>query len=123
MPGTLERREPSMRLFRCQPPQAASSGPSEQLISNEAANGRTNAKPGGSSLESIEQRLLMFIEQEIAHSCGGSVTPYNDQFAVVGSVKVVLPGLSELHALGLIDVTRFPKRHVCANRDVDRRGW
>ena len=56
----------------------------------------------------------MFIEQEIAHSCGGSVTPYNDQFAVVGSVKVVLPGLSELHALGLIDVTRFPKRHVCA---------
>ena len=27
---------------------------------------------------------------------------------------MVLPGLSELHALGLLDVTRYPKRHVCA---------
>jgi hypothetical protein len=79
--------------------------------------------PADQVLRASSKRLLMFIEQEIAHSCGGSVTLYNDQFAVVGSVKVVLPGLSELHALGLIDVTRFPKRHVCANRDVDRRGW
>ena len=39
---------------------------------------------------------------------------YNDQFAVVGSVRVIAPGLSELHALGLIEVTRYPKRHMCA---------
>jgi hypothetical protein len=40
------------------------------------------------------------------------VTLYADQFAVVGSVRVVLPGLSELHKLGLIDWERFPKRYV-----------
>ena len=39
---------------------------------------------------------------------------HNDQFDVFGSIRVVLPGLSELHALGLIDVTRYPKRHVRA---------
>jgi hypothetical protein len=36
---------------------------------------------------------------------------------VVGSSRVILPGLSELHALGLIEVTRYPKRHVCAMSD------
>ena len=62
----------------------------------------------------ILRRLLMFIETEIARSDGGSVTLYMDQFEVVGSRNVVLPGLSELHALGLIEVTRLPKRHICA---------
>ena len=57
-------------------------------------------------LRRSSKRLLLFIEGEIARSVGGSVTLYNDQFAVVGSIKVVLPGLSELHALGLIEVAR-----------------
>ena len=65
-------------------------------------------------LRPSSRRLLMFIETEIARSDGGSVTLYMDQFEVVGSRNVVLPGLSELHALGLIEVTRLPKRHICA---------
>ena len=65
-------------------------------------------------LRRSSKRLLLFIEDEIARSGGSSVTIHNDQFAVVASIKAVLPGLSELHALGLIDVTHFPKRHVCA---------
>jgi len=48
-------------------------------------------------------RLLLFIEGEIARQGGGPVTLYIDQFAVVGSIRVVLPGLSELTGLGLID--------------------
>ena len=56
----------------------------------------------------------MFIEGEIARSGCGRAMLYNDQFAAVGSIKVVLPGLSELHALGLIEVTRFPKQHICS---------
>jgi len=51
-------------------------------------------------LRPSSRRLLMFIETEIARSDGGSVTLYMDQFEVVGSRNVVLPGLSELHALG-----------------------
>ena len=42
---------------------------------------------------------------------------FADQFAAVGSLKVVLPGLVELNALGLFDVKRHPKRHVCALSD------
>ena len=65
-------------------------------------------------LRRSSKRLLLFINGEIARCGGGSVSIHNDQLAVVGSFTVVLPGLSELHALGLLDVTRYPKRHVCA---------
>lgn len=70
--------------------------------------------PAYEALRASSRRLLLFIEGEIARQGGGRVTIYADQFAVVGSIRVVLPGLSELHALGLIDVQRFQKRHVCA---------
>jgi hypothetical protein len=62
-------------------------------------------------------------EGEIARQGGGAVTIYADQFAVVGSIKVIVPGLAELHALGLLDVTRYPKRSVCAlsSRSRDNR--
>jgi hypothetical protein len=70
--------------------------------------------PAYEALRASSRRLLLFIEGEIARAGGGTVTIYADQFAVVGSIRVVLPGLSELHALGLIDVERFQKRHVCA---------
>jgi hypothetical protein len=59
----------------------------------------------------------MFIETEIARQGGGPVTLYADQFSVVGSVRVVLPGLSELQGLGLIDWKRFPKRYVIGLSD------
>ena len=65
-------------------------------------------------LRRSSKRLLLFIDAEIARCGGGSVSIHNDQFALVGSINMVLPGLSELHALGLLDVTRYPKRQVCA---------
>jgi hypothetical protein len=69
-------------------------------------------------LRPSSRRLLMFIETEIARSGGGSVTLCMDQFEVVGSRSLVLPGLSELHALGLIEVTRLPKRQLFAMRHL-----
>jgi hypothetical protein len=68
--------------------------------------------PAYGALRPSTRRLLMFIETEIARGGGGSVTLYAGQLAVVGPVRVVLPGLSELHGLGLIEWQRFPKRHV-----------
>jgi hypothetical protein len=73
--------------------------------------------PAYSALRASSRRLLLFIEGEIARQGGGAVTIYADQFAVVGSIRVVLPGLVELHALGLLDVKRHSKRHVCALSD------
>ena len=63
-------------------------------------------------LRRSSKRLLLFIEGEIARRGGGAVTLYAFQLAAVGSIKVVLPSLSELHGLGLIDWQRLPKRHV-----------
>lgn len=68
-------------------------------------------------LRASSRRLLLFIEGEIARQGGNPVTIYADQFAVVGSIRVVLPGLSELHALGLLDVERLQKRYVCARSE------
>ena len=65
-------------------------------------------------LRRSSMRLLLFIDGEIARCGGGRVSIHNDQLAAVGAITVVLPGLSELHALGLLDVMRYQKRHVCA---------
>jgi hypothetical protein len=70
--------------------------------------------PAYAVLRAPSRRLLRFIEYEIARNGGRPIMLYNDQFAVVGSVRVIAPGLSELHVLGLIEVTRYPKRHMCA---------
>jgi len=73
--------------------------------------------PAYRTLRASSRRLFKFIEREIARSDGGPVTLYSDEFEVVGSVRVVLPGLSELQGLGLIDWQRFPKRHVISRSD------
>ena len=70
--------------------------------------------PAYAALRASSRRLLLFIEGEIARQGGGAVTIHPDQFAAVASIKIVLPGLAELNALGLLDVKRHPKRHVCA---------
>jgi hypothetical protein len=58
-------------------------------------------------LRPSSKRLLAYVEQEIARSGGGNVMLYADQLAVTGSMsKVVLCGLSELNALGLLRVAR-----------------
>jgi hypothetical protein len=51
---------------------------------------------------------------------GGAVTIYPDQFRVVRLDQIIVPGLDELNALGLLDVQRFPKRAVCK---LSERWW
>ena len=58
--------------------------------------------PAYEALRASSRRLLLFIEGEIARQGGGAVTLFADQLAVVGSIKVIVPGLAELHALGLL---------------------
>jgi hypothetical protein len=73
--------------------------------------------PAYEVLRASSRRLLLFIETEIARQGGGSATIYPDQFRVVGSIRIIVPGLDELNALGLLDVLRYPKRAVCKLSD------
>ena len=45
---------------------------------------------------------------------------FNDRLEMIGSRRVYVPGLSELHGLGLLDAERHPKQHVCALSDRRR---
>jgi hypothetical protein len=62
------------------------------------------------ALRASARRLLLFLEREITREGGGAVTLYTDEFAVVGSTRVVRPGLPELQELGFINWRRFPSR-------------
>ncbi|WP_156928436.1 hypothetical protein [Bradyrhizobium sp. th.b2] len=73
--------------------------------------------PAYEVLRASSRRLLLFIEQEIARQGDGSAVIYADQFRVVGSIRIIVPGLDELNALGLLDVQRYPKRAVCKLSD------
>ena len=77
------------------------------------------SSPAFAVLRASSKRLLLFIEGEIARQGGGPVTLRMDELQVVGSRNVVLPGLSELHGLGLIDWrrSRYSKRHLIALSD------
>ncbi len=68
-------------------------------------------------LRRSSRHLLLFIEGEITRRGGGRVTFFMDELQAVGSRNVILPCLSELHGLGLVDWQRFPKRHVVALSD------
>ena len=57
-------------------------------------------------------RLLQYIQTECERQ-GGTATIHDDQFAMIGSIRVVRPGLAELVALGLIEHDRRPKCSVC----------
>lgn len=54
---------------------------------------------------------------EIARNGGGRTIIHNDMLEMVGSRRIYLTGLYELHTVGLLDVERFPKCHVCAPSD------
>jgi hypothetical protein len=82
----------------------------------ERAPERTRS-PAYLTLRASSRRLLAFIETEIARGGGGRVTIFNDQLEMIGSRYLL--GLYELHALGLVEVTRYPKRHICQLLD----GW
>jgi hypothetical protein len=73
--------------------------------------------PAYRALRASARRLLRFVETEITRAAGGPVTLYQDQFVVVGSVRVILPGLRELQALGFIDLKRFPKCYLIGLSD------
>jgi hypothetical protein len=69
------------------------------------------------ALRASSRLLLLLVEAEIAKQ-GGKAQIFHDQLAVVGSwSRVVRPGMAELHALGLVEVTRHPKRFLCASSD------
>ena len=42
---------------------------------------------------------------------------HNDQLEMIGSRRIYLTGLFELHTLGLLDVERYPKCHACRLSD------
>jgi hypothetical protein len=73
--------------------------------------------PAYLALRASARRLLMVIETEIARQGGGTVTFHADQLAVIGSIRVILPGLNELAGLGLIDCKGLPKRYVIGLSD------
>jgi hypothetical protein len=73
-------------------------------------------------LRASAKRLLAFVGTVEDQSGGPVVTLWNDQLeAVIGSRRVFVPGLHELHALGLVVVKRLPKRHLVARSEDWRR--
>jgi hypothetical protein len=62
---------------------------------------------------------LAFIELQVQQN-GGEVALYDDQIqAVVGSKRIFISGLRELHMLRFINYSRVEKRNVIAMAD----GW
>jgi hypothetical protein len=69
--------------------------------------------PAYLALRASARRVLRLVEAEIARQGGGVATIYTDQFELCGSRRVYRPALAEIHALGLAEITRQPKRYVC----------
>lgn len=83
----------------------------------ERAPERTQS-PAYRTLRASSRRLLTFIESEVARrrrSCRDLQRSVRDDRLAPG----LLPSLNELHALGLVEITRYPKRHICQLSD----GW
>ena len=68
-------------------------------------------------LRASARRVDRLVESEIVRQGDGTAIIYIDQLELCGSRRVYVPALSELHALGLLDVTRHPKRFVCRLSD------
>jgi hypothetical protein len=69
--------------------------------------------PAYLALRASARRVLRLIEAEIARQGGGVATIYTDQFELCGGRRVYRPALAEIHALGLAEIERHPKRYVC----------
>jgi hypothetical protein len=73
---------------------------------------RSNS-PAFLALRPSVRRLLAFVELQVEHHCG-EVTLYDDQFhAVIGSTRIYISGLRELHALGFIEYTKADDATRC----------
>ena len=80
------------------------------------------SSPAYSVLRASAKRLLAFIGTVEDQSGSPVVTIWHDEFeAIIGSRRVYLPGLHELHALGFIEARRLPKRHLVARSESWRR--
>ena len=73
--------------------------------------------PAYEILRASTRRLLKYVMSEIARNGGGRVVIHNDQLEMIGSRRIYLTGLYELHTVGLLDVERFPKCHACQASD------
>ena len=73
--------------------------------------------PAYEILRASTRRLLKYVISEIARNGGGRVVIHNDQLEMIGSRRIYLTGLYELHTVGLLDVQRFPKCHACQASD------
>jgi hypothetical protein len=71
-----------------------------------------NLSPAYTVLRASARRVDRLIQSEIERQ-GGAATIYNDHLELCGSRRVWRPAMSELHALGLVEVVRFPKRYAC----------
>jgi hypothetical protein len=69
--------------------------------------------PAYLALRASARRVLRLVEAEIARKGSGVATIYTDQFELCGSRRVYRPALAEIHALGLAEIERHPKRYVC----------
>jgi hypothetical protein len=69
--------------------------------------------PSFLTLRASSRRVLRLVEAEISRQGGGVATIYTDQLEICGSRRTYRPAMAELHALGLIEVTRHPKRYTC----------
>jgi hypothetical protein len=54
--------------------------------------------------------VLRRVEAEIRKQGGERAVIWTDMLECTGSRRVYVPAMSELNALGLLDVERFPKR-------------
>ena len=61
-----------------------------------------------SCLRASSRRCYRLITSEIARQ-GGCAIVHNDVLELCGSRRVYRPALSELHALGLLEVERYPE--------------
>jgi hypothetical protein len=75
-----------------------------------------NRSPSYLMLRASARRVDRLIQAEIARQ-GGCAVVYTDQLECCGSRRTYVPAMAELHALGLIEVTRHPKRYVCRLSD------
>ena len=74
--------------------------------------------PAFQMLRVRSQPILRLVEDEIGRrQDGGRAVIWCDQLEKIGSRRVYQQAMSELNALGLLDVERLQKRYVCARSE------
>ena len=64
-------------------------------------------------LRASARRVYRLIESELMRQGGAGAVIYTDQLELCGSRRIWRPALAEIHALGLAEITRHPKRFIC----------